>query len=221
MWDRELPVLEEAIRRLSAEYDAFLYGTGPRPPIESRRHVEEMIRRLNAVSSDSSADRYRFTTLQGRYNALCERWERLQAEKESGRRPGLYGHFVEGAPAFAPRAPSASSAPAAGARPAALASTRSAPPAPPLQASPNEEAAASVTEKEGNPPDKDLFERYVAAKKARGENVGGYRYEEFAQSLEEERKKLKENLGQADLEFDVVEREGRVRLIAKRRPPRS
>ena len=31
-WERELEVLEEAIRRVNAEYDAFLYGTASRPP---------------------------------------------------------------------------------------------------------------------------------------------------------------------------------------------
>ena len=198
-WDRELPVLEEAIRRLSVEYDTFLYGTASRPPVESRKHVEEMIRRLTASSTDSAADRYRFNTLQGRYNALCERWERLQGEKESGRRPGLYGHFVEGAPASASAPISPSATPAA------------------LQTFPNERPPASVPEREASPPDRDLFERYLSARRARGENVSGYRYEEFTQGLEAERKKLKERFGDADLEFNVVEREGRVRLIAKRR----
>jgi len=95
-WDRELYVLEEAIRRLGAEYDAFFYGSVSKPPVESRKHVEQMIRQLGGMAADSAADRYRFSTLQGRYNALCDRWERLQEEKEAGRRPGLYGHFTDG-----------------------------------------------------------------------------------------------------------------------------
>jgi len=41
-WERELRVLNEAIRRLNAEYDAFLFGSVPKPPIESRRRVEEI-----------------------------------------------------------------------------------------------------------------------------------------------------------------------------------
>ena len=71
-WERELHVLDQAIRRLSAEYDAFLYGSKSRPPVETRKHVEEMVRRLNASESMSSAERYRFSTLQGRFATMME-----------------------------------------------------------------------------------------------------------------------------------------------------
>lgn len=190
-WDRELHVLEEAIRRLSAEYDAFLYGTGARPPVEGRKHVEEMIRRLNAAPSDASADQYRFATLQGRFNALRERWERLQTEKESGRRPGLYGHFAGGAPAEA---------------------------APRFAPSPNAPTPASVQQsREDRSPERDLFDRYVTAKKAHGESAIEYSYEHFVKTLEGERQKLRQRLGDEDIVFDVVERDGRVRLVARRR----
>jgi hypothetical protein len=188
-WERELQVLDQALRRLSAECDAFLYGSSSKPPLESRRHVEEMFRRLNASESMTAAERYRFSTLQGRFQALNERWDRLLAEKESGRRPGLYGHFR-----------------AAGG------------PGPPA---PNAGRAASVQEEPRAVPadlDRDLFERYVSAKKARGEDVSGYRFEGFVEGLERERRKVRERLGTGEIVFDVAEREGRVRLIAKKKP---
>src|ERR1700736_2176731 len=81
-WDRELQGLEKAIRDLNAEYDAFLYGSSGKPPTESRARVERMVRHFAAGEPDSAADGYRFATLQGRFNALCERWDRLLAEKE-------------------------------------------------------------------------------------------------------------------------------------------
>ncbi|HEY1434968.1 MAG TPA: hypothetical protein VGG65_06305, partial [Thermoanaerobaculia bacterium] len=77
-FERELRVVEEALRRLNAEYDGFLYGTNTRPPTATRRHVEEMFRRLNGSEDMSSAERYRFSMLQGRFTALTERWDRLQ-----------------------------------------------------------------------------------------------------------------------------------------------
>ncbi|HTY42141.1 MAG TPA: MXAN_5187 C-terminal domain-containing protein [Thermoanaerobaculia bacterium] len=192
-FDRELRVLEEAIRRLNAEYDGFLYGSASKPPTTTRRHVEEMVRRLNASEDMSAAERYRFSTLQGRFTALNERWDRLQGEKEAGRRPGLYGHFRE-----------------AGSEPP-----------PPRPAPPNAAALASVKEERrlGSPggSDQDLFDRYVAAKKARGEDVSGYRLEGFVEGLERERRKVRERLGEGDIEFDVAERDGRVRLVARRK----
>ena len=42
----------------NAEYDAFLFGSVTRPPVQSRRHVEEMFRRLTQSPSESAADRY-------------------------------------------------------------------------------------------------------------------------------------------------------------------
>jgi hypothetical protein len=185
-WERELRVLEEALRRLNGEYDAFLYGSVSKPPVQSRKHVDEMFRRLSSESM-SAAERYRFSTLQGRFSALAERWERLQEEKEAGRRPGLYGHFQE-APAARP-----SNAPA----PSSVQEER--PPAP-------------------GSSDQDLFEKYVSARKARGEDVSGYRLEGFLEGLERERRKAGERLGSGEIIFEVTERDGRVRLIAKKKP---
>src|SRR5260370_23554629 len=106
-----------------------------------------MIRRLSGLEADTAAERFRFTTLQGRYNTLCERWDRLQGEKEAGRRPGVYGHFT----------PSGSTT-AAG----ALFSS-------------NTRSAASVEPEEAPGPraaERDLFVKYIEANKARGEDIG-------------------------------------------------
>lgn len=195
-FERELRVLEEALRRLNAEVDGFLYGSVAKPPIQSRRHVEEMMRRLNASEDMSAAERYRFATLQGRFASLTERWDRLQGEKEAGRRPGLYGHFRE----------TGQAPPAAPGRPAA----------------PNAAPPASVQEERrglgATGGDRELFERYVAAKKARGEDVSGYRLEGFVEGLERERRKVRERLGEDEIVFDVTERDGRVRLVARKKP---
>ena len=193
-FDRELRVLEEALRRLNAEVDGFLYGTIAKPPTVTRRHVEEMLRRLNASEDMSSADRYRFGMLQGRFSSLTERWERLQGEKEAGRRPGLYGHFRE---------------------------TGGAPPPARANAAPSgsvEEERRPVPPGPTADPDRELFDRYVAAKKARGEDVSGYRLEGFLEGLERERRKVRDRFGEEEILFDVAERDGRVRLVARKKP---
>jgi len=189
-WERELKVLNEAIRRLNGEYDAFLYGSATKPPIESRRHVEEMFRLLAASPPDAAAERYMFSALQGRFSSLCERWERLQAEKEAGRRPGVYGGFV------APIGAAATSA---------------------ATETPNARRSGSVRDDRsaGESRDRELFEHYVAAKRGRGEDVAGYRLESFLARLDQEREKLKERIGPTEVEFEVVERDGRVKLVAR------
>lgn len=197
-WDRELRVLTEAIRRLSAEYDAFLYGSVAKPPIESRRHVEEMFRRLTSSPSESAADRYQLSSLQGRFYSLCERWERLQAEKEAGRRPGIHGGFVSPVSTEPPRRETGESRGS-----------------PSLQ--PNTRAARSVEADRGSRAsrDRELFGLYIAAKQARGEEVADYGLEPFLARLADEREKLKQRLGATEVDFDVAERDGRVKLVAK------
>jgi hypothetical protein len=182
-WDREFIVLNEAIRRLNAEYDAFLFGSVAKPPKESRRHVEEMFRRLTMSPSESAAERYQLSTLQGRFYSLCERWERLQAEKEAGRRPGIHGGFTADVSSPRPNAP------------------------PPASVQADREAGAAR--------DRELFDRYVAARQSRGDNVAGLGLEAFLGRLAEERGKLRDRLGTAEVEFDVVERDGRIKLIAR------
>ena len=189
-WEQELQGLEKAIRELNADYDAFLYGSSGKPPIESRKTVEKILRLLSAGEPDSAADRYRFATLQGRYNALCERWDRLLTEKEAGKRPGVHGGFVR----ESRRVEGSAVAPG-----------------------PNAAASFSVRKKAAADRDTELFDRYLAARRSRGEDVRGYDLARFKESLEKEREKLKQRFGNVDVEFDVAEREGRIKLVARRR----
>ena len=192
-WNSELRGLENALRNLNAQYDAFLYGSSHKPPLEIRRRVSQQIRRLSTTESDTAAERFRFQGLQVRYNALCERWDRLQTEKEAGRRPGIYGHFVR------------------------LGGSETAGP----PARPNAREAASVREVEetdtrlAQDPERELFRRYIEARRVRGEDTADLRFDRFAEKLAEQREKLREHFGDAEIVFDVAERDGRIRLVAK------
>jgi hypothetical protein len=191
--EADLQALERAIAAVNAEYDAFLYGTGARPPVDSRKKVERLIRVMGAQEQESAAERYRFSTLQGRWNALCERWERLQTEKEAGRRPGLYGHFR----------PAADGAHGEGSRGGL-----------------NERVSAFVSE-DGERDSvaverrRALFEKYVAARRAAGDDGPTPEFDRFSDSLDRESKRLRERFGGAEVEFEVTEREGKIKLVAK------
>ena len=54
-------------------------------------------------------------------------------------------------------------------------------------------------------------------RRARGEDVAGLRFDRFVEKLEEQRQKLKEHFGDAEIVFDVAERDGRIRLVARPR----
>ena len=197
-WDQEFAEIERAILQLTAGYDAFLYGTAPKPPLDARRKLDATFRRLGAMDPETAADGFRLTTIQTRYTALCERWDRLQSDKEEGRKPGVYARFTKERihPEAALNAPPPASVKASGAAP-----------------SPAPRPASS--------PERDLFQRYISAKKGRGEDVSGYDLEHFVETLENERKKIRDRVGDVEVEFEVKEKDGRVRLVARRKGVQS
>ena len=195
-WDGELQTLETSLRNLNAQYDAFLYGSTHKPPVELRRRVYQHIRGLSATEPETSAQRYRFQALQVRFNACCERWDRLQTEKEAGRRPGIYSHFVRLGGSETERPPAR----------------------PNVRAAASVEKVEEVVEKESRPgedPERDLFRRYVEARRAAGEDVAGLRFDRFVEKLAEQRESLKAHFGNVEIIFDVAERDGKVRLVAR------
>jgi hypothetical protein len=87
--DRELLLLEGELKRLEAEYNQFFAGRLPRPPWETRGRVEAMVRRLDRLRLSNYADRFRFTTLQARFAAFVDLWDRGLRAREEGR-PGPF-----------------------------------------------------------------------------------------------------------------------------------
>ena len=83
--DHELKTLEVALKRLEAEYNMYFAGRLPRPPWESRKQVESLVKRLDRTHISNYGDRFRFTTLQTRYTKFVELWDRALRAKEEGR----------------------------------------------------------------------------------------------------------------------------------------
>lgn len=88
---RELQVLEAELKRLEAEYNMFFAGRLPRPPWETRSRVETLIKRWDRGHIQGSAERFRFASLQARYQAFVDLWDRALRAKEEGR-PGPLAH---------------------------------------------------------------------------------------------------------------------------------
>jgi hypothetical protein len=84
---RELQRLEADLKRLESEYNMFFAGRLPRPPWESRSRVEALVRQHDRSHIPNYGDRFRFETLQARFAALVEMWDRGLKTLEEGR-PG-------------------------------------------------------------------------------------------------------------------------------------
>jgi len=90
--DRELELLEAELRRLEAEYNMFFAGRLPRPPWETRARVHAMVRRLDNAHIPNTGSRFRFTTLQSRFQTFADLWDRGLKAKEEGR-PGPFANL--------------------------------------------------------------------------------------------------------------------------------
>ena len=94
--DRELQTLEAELKRLEAEYNMFFGGRLPRPPWETRKQVEMLVKRLDRAHIANYGVRFRFSTLQTRFTKFVELWDRGLRAKEEGRPgPFAYGKSAE------------------------------------------------------------------------------------------------------------------------------
>ena len=97
---RELLTLEAELKRLEAEYNMFFSGRARRPPLETRGRVEAMVKRWDREHIDAAADRFRFQTLQARFQKFADLWDRGLRAREEGR-PGPFMHAQPGKAAAA------------------------------------------------------------------------------------------------------------------------
>ena len=88
-FDRELQNLESDLRKLEAEYNMYFSGRAPRPPWETRTRVENAVKRLDRSYIQNYGNRFRFTTLQSRFAAFIDLWDRGLRAREEGR-PGPF-----------------------------------------------------------------------------------------------------------------------------------
>lgn len=82
---RDLQLLEVELKRLEVEYNMFFAGARHKPPWELRARVEALLRQYDREPPGNTAERFRFGTLQQRYQTLAELWERGMKALESGR----------------------------------------------------------------------------------------------------------------------------------------
>lgn len=87
--ERELQMLEAELRRLEAEYNMYFGGRLPRPPWETRKRVEGMVKRVDRMHIPNYGHKFKFNTLQARFTAFVDLWDRGQRSRDEGR-PGPF-----------------------------------------------------------------------------------------------------------------------------------
>ena len=67
------------------EYNMFFVGRLPRPPWETRRRVEALVKRLDRTPPSNYGVRFHFTSLESRFGVLVDLWDRGLRAREEGR----------------------------------------------------------------------------------------------------------------------------------------
>jgi hypothetical protein len=89
--ERDLQRLEAELKQLEAEYNMFFSGRLPKPPLETRGRVEALVKQYDRAHITNTGDRFRFLTLQSRFAAFIDLWDRGLRAREEGR-PGPFAH---------------------------------------------------------------------------------------------------------------------------------
>ncbi len=91
--ERDLQRLEAELKRLESEYNMFFSGRLPRPPWETRNRVVALVKQYDRTQIQNYADRFRFSTLQARFAAFVDLWDRGLRAREEGR-SGPFAHLT-------------------------------------------------------------------------------------------------------------------------------
>jgi hypothetical protein len=89
--ESELEVLERGLQRLHVEYERFFTGDAKVPPIDTRRRIEDLLKRMRNENVERAAERFRLQNVQSRFQSMTELWEKRLAVRDEGRtKPGRF-----------------------------------------------------------------------------------------------------------------------------------
>ena len=185
---RDLELLTGELHRLEVEYNLFFTGRLPRPPWETRRRVETIIRRWDRGHIETGVDRFRFSTLQARYATFADLWDREMRAREEGRA----GPFSRRPPPAAEVPPPASAAE--------------------LPAAPKRSSFSFTDPLKEMDKLASLYEKVMDARREAGGNT--VPFHKFATLVRGQVKKLRDS-GYASVTFQVTEEHGQVSLTAR------
>jgi hypothetical protein len=209
-FDRELMALEAELKRLEAEYNMFFAGRAPRLPWEQRKRLDALMKRFDRMHIQNTGDRFRFQTIQARWAAFSELWERQLKMQEQGRLHVRGGRGPASTPVQANLAP-----PAAAGQPvpsrgkASKESSKQAPAAAPRDAVVAATTLSDPVSQEDRV--KGLYQQLAAARKEAGEKP--IEYDRFAALVRAQVDK--HGGGGREVAFRVDLKDGKVKLTAK------
>ncbi len=84
-FENEIAVLERGLKALHVEYERFYIGELKVPPVDTRRRLEDLLKRMAGVNVERAAERFRLQNVQNRFQSMKELWEKRLLAREEGR----------------------------------------------------------------------------------------------------------------------------------------
>ena len=82
--DEELKMLEIRLNQLKLEYEKYFLGTRPTEPAQNRSEVQKLVIWWSNTQITNTALRFKFNSLNGRYQALKRQWDNILRQIEAG-----------------------------------------------------------------------------------------------------------------------------------------
>jgi len=82
--EEELKMLEIRLTQLKLEYEKYFLGTRPTEPAQARSEVQKMVIKWSNTRITNTALRFKFNSLNGRYQAFKRQWDNILRQIEAG-----------------------------------------------------------------------------------------------------------------------------------------
>jgi hypothetical protein len=82
--EEEIKILEIKLSQLKLDYEKYFLGTRPTEPAMARAEVQKMVIRFSNTRLTRTALRFKFNSLNGRYQAFKRQWDNILRQIEAG-----------------------------------------------------------------------------------------------------------------------------------------
>jgi len=82
--DDALRLLEVKLNQLKLDYEKYFLGTRPTEPAQARSEVQKTVIRWSDMRITNTAQRFKFNTLNGRFQAFKRQWDNILRQIEAG-----------------------------------------------------------------------------------------------------------------------------------------
>ena len=82
--EEEIKILESRMLQLKLDYEKYFLGTRPTEPAMARSEVQKIVIRFSNTRITNTALRFKFNSLNGRYQAFKRQWDSTLRQIEAG-----------------------------------------------------------------------------------------------------------------------------------------